>query len=285
MDFLGNIVWHTLGSDSRFSRTQLIELLQNLELDLKVPGEPSATNIFKRAIKTFDFLEVDEEGTKNIYTLEKAFENDNTVIAQLHLKQTNKRLGINLVDLKYEFKFDKLTNEFETTYIGDRIHDMIRQHLLFSLEDEVSSLDHLAIRNMVRTYLEDELNGLWLKSGTYFVENEYTETLNKIKSLFTMLGPSESSIEVIPLVDSEEQRAMVSNAFLSKLFTEVGEFNLEVKALSDKPTAYQIKKLNRNLESIKAREEQANKLLNETYCFTDATEKSFNNFLEALNKD
>ena len=33
-------------------------------------------------------------------------------------------------------------------------------------------IDHLAMRNIVRTFLEDQLNALWLRSGTYFIEKE-----------------------------------------------------------------------------------------------------------------
>lgn len=93
-------------------------------------------------------------------------------------------------------------------------------------------LDSNAIRAIVRNYVVD-LNAISVKAsgGVYFVHKSRQVELDKLRKFVQQIG---SNFHTLPLVDTEEQREMLSDAFQNEVEDEVGALLKDIAAINEK---------------------------------------------------
>jgi hypothetical protein len=95
------------------------------------------------------------------------------------------------------------------------------------------NLDGNAIRKIVREYVSD-LNAISVKpsGGVYFVHKEKWHRLDAIQKFVYSLNTG-STFHALPLVDTEEQRGMLSEAFQTEVETDVQELLRDIGDLNE----------------------------------------------------
>ena len=155
--------------------------------------------------------------------------NNNLIELDLNGKQTGKRYPLQDVD---RLEVERLISEFNTRY-----------------DDLAANLHSDAIRAVVRDYLKS-LNAIGVKpSGAlYFVHNSRQPTVDGLQQLVARIGQG-CSFHQLPLLNTLDQREMLTEAFqvevqseVNKLLAEIAEANDKARAKGNKisPTEYAI---------------------------------------------
>jgi hypothetical protein len=102
------------------------------------------------------------------------------------------------------------------------------------------NLDGNAIRKIVRDYVID-LNAISVKpsGGVYFVHKDKRDRLQAIQQFVQGLGTG-STFHTLPLVDTDEQRDMLSDAFQTEVESDVEELLRDIAALNEQFTGKDI---------------------------------------------
>jgi hypothetical protein len=265
-DYLGYIVWHSLPSDAQFDLNVLTELVEEENIPLQVPSTPTKANLFKRGCKNATF-KYDEEHAKVSVTKRKVYvrpskETNEFIERKIARHRVNKSSGLNIEEDIGTLTFDKRTGTYE--YSDEELtEDFVR--VMAIIDGELNSnnlIDHLAMRNIVRTFLEDQLNALWLRSGTYFIEKEDLPLAKDLEDVCIVLG--QSDLRIIPLVNTLDQQDLVAKAFqieINKKLSEFDELLASLKASDKQPTSPQISNLETLIKGMKYLECRASSLL------------------------
>lgn len=96
------------------------------------------------------------------------------------------------------------------------------------------SIDDMKVRAMVRDYLRI-FQAVQLKPSVYFIPIAQVDNLRLLQELVTSL-PNKCVIRLIPLIDVEEQRDMVVEAFETETVSECGDLVAEVMRLRETRT-------------------------------------------------
>ena len=101
-------------------------------------------------------------------------------------------------------------------------------------DDLAVNLQSDAIRAVVRNYLTD-LNAIGVKptGGVYFVASSRQRTLDNLQKLVERIGQG-CTFHQVPLLDTHDQRAMLTEAFQLEVQDEVNKLLGEIAAANDK---------------------------------------------------
>lgn len=111
----------------------------------------------------------------------------------------------------------------------------------------MSHLDSHAIRTFVREYIVS-LSGILVKEngGVYFVPQEHVDELRNLAAWVRSIG---SSFRITPLVNFDEQREMLAEAFEEDMLRDVHQMSAEVsKILTDRTRTIRDKTYNQYTE-------------------------------------
>jgi hypothetical protein len=124
-------------------------------------------------------------------------------------------------------------------------------------------MDGMKVRAMVRDYVK-HLNAVTIKAGVYFVHVSRRDELQRLQELVSRLGHG-CSMELIPLVDLDEQRDMVVDAFQTeaeKALQEVVRQIAHIRSTRKTVTPDAYAKLKREYDSVIMRATEYTRTLN-----------------------
>ncbi|MGZ3140470.1 DUF6744 family protein [Lentzea chajnantorensis] len=147
----------------------------------------------------------------------------------------------------------------------DRVRKVLEE-IKYWFDYRRTYLDSDKLRKVVRNYLE-HLKAVMVRpgGGVYFVHAQHAETIAALHELvkrFGGMGNKKSSLTRIPLLDQEEMREMVIEAFTSKAAEELEKLAEEIAAAKrDGAKAHVIEKLYARFRELKASTEEHSTLL------------------------
>lgn len=278
--FIGSLLWFSISgvvdrSDGkkaivpvRVTRDQLAKWFEELNLDPAFLPPPIAkANAFRAATTEMErSYDLDEEGKSASLMMREVLYDDERVVRNITM-ETRDRKGAKLTYDKVAtitfYRGDKSargttsSGEHYRAKIVDGLSPRDRAHvqrLLDDLEvrynDLTVNLQSQAIRAVIRNYVT-HLNAIPVKpsGGLYFIHNTRQEQLNALQELVSRIGQG-STFSQCPLIDTSEQREMLTEAFeddvedeVRLLLTDLGELQEKAKKKGQKtgyvtPQAY-----------------------------------------------
>jgi hypothetical protein len=251
--FIGAICWFTV-NESNVVRDEVEKLFLDRNLDERfIPNPVKPVDAFRRATSRHDltypvgdrqdatlyFEEVDFDEERVIQHLfrkvrdrQKVELTHSQVGEAIFYRQSRKakRNGVGGESVAFSLKRSQLN---DTEY--DQANKLI-ETVHNSYERNKGYLTSQALRGMVRDYVVS-LNAISVRpsGGVYFVHRSRTDTVNLLAEVVTQLGEG-SMLHMLPLVDNEQQRGMLTEAFqdevddeCNRLLKLVGDINDEHK--------------------------------------------------------
>ncbi|WP_328591808.1 DUF6744 family protein [Candidatus Frankia alpina] len=110
------------------------------------------------------------------------------------------------------------------------------------------------LRKLLRDYVEQQLAGVRIHAGVYFVHHRHTDALAALRELARRLG---AELTRVPLPDAGEMRSMVDGAFDAKAQADLESLARDIARLqADGPKAYQVRQVHRRYTAVAAAAEQ-----------------------------
>ena len=244
IDKLGNVVFYSLPSDLLVPLPELERFREELDPMIKLPKKPTLVNLWKRILRT---RQKDELG--NVYSFGDEQKGDDSIYHYL-IKENGEEtetMGWLLWDSSDDenngIKYNPIIVGLELVPVEQTIVEQLKNDMV----------DHMAVRSVIKDALEDKFKAVWLMSGTYFVETMYTEKLDILKELVRSLG---GEFQVIPLINTEEQRDMVGAGYIRMIRAIEKEFRIKLIELPLNPSAFKVKKLEAMIKEIGELEEK-----------------------------
>lgn len=114
---------------------------------------------------------------------------------------------------KFTVQWNKLSEQ-EKPIVKEFIENAEENYRTFA-----THLDSMAVRAVVRDYIKS-LNAVQLAGGgTYFVIKDYASTLERLSQLVDRLA-SNSTFQLVPLIESEPQRQRIADQFEAQIIEE-----------------------------------------------------------------
>lgn len=110
------------------------------------------------------------------------------------------------------------------------------------------------LSRMLRDYLEHRCAAIRLQNGVYFVPRQHGETLGALRELARRCG---AQINRIPLPDTADQRAMVSDAFNTKAAADLDSLARDIaREQAEGAASYRVAKLHTRFLEVKREAEE-----------------------------
>lgn len=247
--FIGAIVWFTI-NEAKITRDEIIKLFVDNGLDERfVPNPIKPVDAFRRATSRaqveypygdrqtaelyIDEVDYDEERVvQHIYRKvrdRKTIQLSHTQIGEaIFYRQSRnaRRKGAGGESVKFSLKRGQLSDH-EQGIAEQFIKDV---HQSYELGKQF--ITGQALRGMVRNYVVST-NAISVRpsGGVYFVHRSRTDTIDALAKVVSQLG-NESVLHILPLIDNNQQRGMLTEAFqdevvdeCEKLLRELAETN------------------------------------------------------------
>ena len=231
-EFIGSVVWNALPSseDCLWDLEELKEQADKLHLFFKYPSPPSKKNLFKRVAKTLSIpIPVSDVN------------GDSEIVDNITFASGPSPLRRSVISSNVKQSYILLDDDGKVQVDGDYAW---RHHIIQEFYNEMDRnegmIDHLALRAMIRDFLENKLQGLWLKSGTYFVDNSKESEVYGLYQFCDYLA-HDVKLDIVPMVDDTLRRKIVYDALENKSNTITEEFDEIVN--SGNYSAVELKKL------------------------------------------
>jgi len=297
--FIGSILWFSIagtvertdGKRStvpvRITHDQLEQWFEELDLDKRyLPAQIKRVDAFRNASSQVR-REFDEQGEGRSAELmvREVMYNDEQVVRHIVKEQRDRRgqkleYVPHMATLKFfrarrtsggrsqqgaQFKWAILKGVSDT----DRAHlEAMIAEIEEKFVDLSSNLHSQAIRGMVRKYVTD-LNAIGVKpsGGVYFVHSSRQKTVDALQELVNRIGQG-CQFHQLPLVDTEEQRQMLTDAFQDEvqndvegLLKDIAILNEKAKTKGGKIPATKYAELNSRFQDIVERSEEYTRVL------------------------
>lgn len=249
---LGNIGWYSLKTGSTVQFDLLERSFKENDIKAMKVKAPSEDNIFRKGCSS---IEVEtSEGVLKTVKLEdtKVYLNRQIV---LESDRGKKVLGT--------LRFNRRTKEVKLRKYG-LIEGKYLAKLIDYIDLHKGKIDDSHLRQVIRDFLENKIDGLKMRSGVYFIEGEYTSKLNALaKSLNDVDG---CYIFTVPLLDTPEQRQMLKVFLKNEFDNQVNDIYDLWKEVSDKDVK---KVLVKDIEELKAGLKHLGDITYKAAMFTD----------------
>lgn len=258
---LGQLIWFTIsGADVNLNQAK--QEVTNLNLsDQTLRTTIRPVDAFKKAANDIEKkFPRHDDGIQSSFLVRSVGQDSETshrhvILERAIVKQGKKRKLV--YDAVAELVFNRGNKHDDGTYSGYSI-DVTRKNppgVTFTTQEQewldamvgglkgrfqhnLTHLDSHAIRTFVREYLY-MLGGICVKpsGGVYFVQQVHKDELNRLWTFVDNIG---SSFHMLPLLDLEEQRDMLLEAFEDETIGEVERLSSELSKILSDP--------NRNIE-------------------------------------
>lgn len=233
-DYLGYVCWYSLPSDLLVPLSDLEAFREEVDPLIKLPKKPTPINLFKRVCKTFKYVDEEE-------SIKYDISSQDVKSQSLPTRQINKKIDSHNHILGWVSLTENNEISFTCNTLDQETWDTIVDRISF-LYSQAEYVDHMAVRSVIKNALEEKLHGLWLNSGTYFVESDYLEKLGKLCSLVQELSLN-CEFEIIPLVDGARRRILLWKHLDRELNAMYGQFMTQLYHLPYKASAFKVNRL------------------------------------------
>lgn len=238
--WLGNLIWWSVAQEGRPSRVRLHELQEwvgELRLDCPSMPRPHGAHNFRAATGNLTRHYVDDDGLDAELTIKEAAANNEWISRQV-MKTTKDVRNARLVTLKVaEIRFYRPTRTSKGRRAGSEVakpslHPELSgtdaQQVLALIEDfrtgyaeRSEYVSMAALRRVVRDFVTLKCDGVLVRpsGGLYFVEARWAQELHRLTKLIDRFGP-EAGSHTIPLIDTPQQRQMVSAGLAQALIDD-----------------------------------------------------------------
>lgn len=245
-NFLGYIVWYSLRSDILVDLPSLEKFREELDPLIKLPKQPTLTNLWKRLLKTKH-----KDYTGDVYSFSNVAMDGEGDCVYHYLMRQNDAISEAVGRLVWDSSDDEnITIDYLPILSGMELLP-VEQTIVKQLQTHM--VDHMAVRSVIKDALENKMKAVWLNSGTYFVKSDLNR-LNILKKLVNEIDGCQ--LQVIPLVDNGEQRTMVVDGYKNMLLSLDAEFDIRLSELPVKPSAFKVQKLEKLIDQAKEIEKE-----------------------------
>lgn len=141
----------------------------------------------------------------------------------------------------------------------------VLEELVAGITDEFENRRHFVsadrIRKLLRDYVEDELVGVRIHNGVYFVHKAHLAALANLRELAARCG---AELTRVPLPDTSESREMVEGAFDSKISSDLKSLSRDLAREQSDPKQYRVRRLHQRYTSIKTSVEEHQRQMDST---------------------
>ena len=245
-DTYGIAVWYTVDADAEYSHSDMRTVLDSDGLYARLPSKPSATSAFRKA------CDVVLAGQK----ISKAYKNMAGNYMAILYDVNGKMLGnFNLEDGEVNF-YD----------LNDTEKDVKDSLFVKRFEKYKDTIDVTLIRQMIPRHILDELDGIALKSGMYFVDMKHAKHIEKLRGA---LGWCIKGLNMflLPIPKDKEQRYMLADKFGKELLESKAELYKLMEDLEgvENPPVKKLKELEQAFDHLYVRNKYASELLDYPY--------------------
>lgn len=257
---LGELCWYAVQAHCKITHDDFLQRLTEVGLEAHAPAKPRDDDTFLRVTSDIERKREPVPGREDVFEnflVRKVVHSKGHIIKQIVVEivdGTNKRLDYKPV---VELEFITTGGEFVITPIGwptsTRAMDLAR-----TARDEYLAWRGCLPPNSVRTTINNvivDAGATLVKptGGIYFILGH---RLDRLRSLERALnGLAGAFVHGVPLIDEQDQREMLRQAFIDESISEMMKLTEEMNELAagDKITGKRFTALNERLEAIKAK--------------------------------
>jgi len=232
IDSIGYLVWYNVSQETITDYKAFNKLARKTKAPVKLVKEPKLVNVFRRACESIDGT----QGSWRYRMIDQGFD-------KLYVKRDLVRSSASKTEAVASATMSKADGELTWLSYDDCVSytEIVKFQVSDFIDTYRYSIHSLPIREAARKAIEDNLRGVLVKQGggVYFVtESEYSG----LKALAEMINSIEGAkVLMAPLVNTVEQKEMVSAALKEYLDIQVSDLVRLVEAGGSNPSA---KKLN-----------------------------------------
>lgn len=255
-NFIGQVIWYSINGNVSVTDMEQLFLLHNIPAEY-LPKPIAPADAFRKATNLQDGYRYDYEApwngdghTVRILIREVSVENGRIEkhIVREHVNPNGKTLDYDKVG---EAVFTRPPRKGRKIVAGgEKVDFSLNQNvlrpeeipLLTGMVQQVRErynhfclyLDGNAVRKVIRDYVTNE-NAVSVKpsGGVYFVHKERRAAIDRIQRFVLALNNG-STFHTLPLVDTAEQRDMLSDAFQSEVESDVESLLKDIAELNDR---------------------------------------------------
>jgi hypothetical protein len=243
---LGHLTWYTVPSDLKVTRQQMEDAFINSGISTsKMPDPIRPHDAFRRATSRVKKERIPVPGMKDIFynTLVREIRCDNQeVLRHLVIETVDAQNAVLTYQEVAAFRFCRITDNMNFSYLTSpdpnlyQLIDDIRKNAEDKFRQYVKYYAGNHIRRMMIALLNNLSPTLVRPSGAvYFVPQKYEDDVMALQNLSKNLG---AEFITLPVIDAENAREMVLNAFKKQTVATIHELTEALK--EPDITAYRI---------------------------------------------
>lgn len=249
---LGNLGWYSLKTGTTVDYDNLKKNFEKYQLRIMNIKQPSEANLFRKACSS---IEVEtREGTVRAV---KMADSKMYVSRRLVLETEKGKRALGVLSFNKRTKEIKIRKPRNEEY---KFEAKVKQYV----SDNKGIVDDSHLRQVIRDYFENKLEGLKLRSGLYFIENGNSEKINDLSK--ALEGIEGCKIFSNKLEDTEQQRDMLKVFIEEQFEQELEEVYYLWKEVMDKDPN---KVLAKDILFIKEGLSKLETTVDKAACFTD----------------
>lgn len=231
--WLGQIVFFSVPEATIVKERSLKKILNQAQLDQFLPALPRPSNVFRRVSSAHNMKRVptDDPNVFEDYRTEEVIRQDRRIVKDIVVRQTNLRDEELRHQPQVRLEFNNVTGELSHYWLKTAGRRKNPQSLAVAelIADDfaavVDSYNCTMLRGMFRHVLSSSRSTL-IQKKAYFVSSNYAEYVAGLQ----FVGDSIPGVEVaaIPLVDTQQQREMIRQAYISETLDEIDRTLVEL---------------------------------------------------------
>lgn len=250
---LGHVVMYSVG-DGEYDRDAVVKWYAELDLNpAHIPMQNRAVDAYKKATSKLDDYEYQTPDGNTAHVLIRDVSNDkNQVVRHLIREVTNnkqRRLAYAQVGEAVFYRpttsqgkvvpgTERMRITLDASTFQPHERDLVvdvAHKIEHYYERYLGSMDDMKVRAMLRDYVSS-LNAVQLRSGVYFVHVSRQDDLMKLQELARRMATQAGTkcfVWLMPLVDLEEQREMVIEAFQTEAEKSLNGITAKISSLRE----------------------------------------------------
>lgn len=265
---LGSLCWYAVQARCKVSHDDFAQRLSTEGLDRHTPAKPRDDDTFLRVTSDIERKREPVPGHEDVFEnflVRKVVHSKGHVIKHIVVERVdgeNKRLAYKPV---VELEFIEAGGEFVITPIGWPVNPRALE-LAHTARDEYhawrGSLPPNSVRTVINNVIADAGATLVKPTGgIYFLLGHRLDQLRALERVFT--GIEGVFVHGVPLIDEQDQREMLRQAFIDETVGEMAKLTEEMNELTaaGKVTSKRFAALNTRIEAIKAKTAEYSNIL------------------------
>ncbi|MCX7610283.1 MAG: hypothetical protein N2043_01690 [Ignavibacterium sp.] len=262
---LGYLIFSSIDSDVSIEKENLIQMFKDEGIQSLSPNiDLKAHDIFRRVTSDYQNFVIEESPTQTRKILVREFESNQKKITRIFTVETLEKQKEPTYNVSLYVTLNKETETIEYSIRPNCVVnlDNIIKDIQQKFNYLMNTIDKKSFTN-ISTKIINQLRPVQLfkNARTKFIPKEYKNELNALKRIFESLN---SVFEIVPLIDTEEQRNLILNGFSNQTENDLNEMIYEINQIlsgNANMTKSKMKTFHEKLSSINENVQYYEKLL------------------------